>query len=66
MKIIEELAKAGWFVKFMSDHQDSLRWRVWLRWPYGPLPHEEVSSDFETLSEATKWLKSTVDDWKFA
>jgi len=66
METLKKLAAAGWFAKLMIDQQEPKPlWRVWVRWPYGPLPHKEESDKFRTIKEAIDWLNKTTEDWRY-
>ena len=58
---MNELAAEGWFIKVMFDG----KWRCWLSWRQGDLPHKESSGKFNTLAEAEAWLAATAADWEF-
>lgn len=60
------LADQGWHVRIMTDHNGPKpAWRVWLRWPQGPLPHKEESKRVDTLEDAAAWLAETAGAWEW-
>jgi hypothetical protein len=62
---LEALMQAGWHIKIMSDtNGPTPKWRCWVSWRRGQMPHREESTKVATLKEAAAWVQATAEEFE--
>ena len=62
---LEALLREGWHIKIMSDTNGPRpKWRCWVSWRRGEMPHREESTKVATLAEAAAWVQAATEEFE--